>query len=75
VAILRGRRRSRHGTTTLFAGLQIVDGEVISQGKARHRRQEVVSGLIHLDANVLKDLALQLSTGNYVSYRHPEVKG
>src|SRR6202158_3423146 len=42
----------RHGTTTLFAALDIVDGGVISQCKPRHRHQEFLSFLKHLEANI-----------------------
>ena len=38
----------RHGTTTLFAALDIANGTVIGQCKARHRHQELLSFLNHL---------------------------
>ena len=50
----------RHGTTTLFAALDIVDGGVISQCKPRHRHQEFLSFLKHLDANIPADLEMHL---------------
>ena len=42
----------RHGTTTLFAALDIATGQVITQCKKRHRHQEFLAFLRHIDANV-----------------------
>ena len=42
----------RHGTTTLFAALDIATGRVITQCKKRHRHQEFLTFLRHIDANV-----------------------
>src|SRR3984893_14746944 len=64
----------RHGTTTLFAALDIVDGGVISQCKPRHRHQEFLSFLQHLDANMPADLELHLIADNYATHKHPKVK-
>ena len=64
----------RHGTTTLFAALDIVDGGVISQCKPRHRHQEFLSFLKHLDANISADLELHLIADNYATHKHPKVK-
>ena len=64
----------RHGTTTLFAALNIVDGGIISQCKPRHRHQEFLSFLQHLDANVPADLELHLIADNYATHKHPKVK-
>jgi transposase len=64
----------RHGTTTLFAALDIVDGGVISQCKPRHRHQEFLSFLKHLDANMPADLELHLIADNYATHKHPKVK-
>ena len=41
----------RHGTTTLFAALDIANGQVIAQCKPRHRHQEFLAFLRHLDAS------------------------
>src|SRR3970040_881435 len=43
---------TRHGTTTLFAALNIADGEVLTQCKRRHRHQEFLALLKHVDASV-----------------------
>jgi putative transposase len=42
----------RHGTTTLFAALDIANGQVFTQCKARHRHQEFLSFLRHIELNV-----------------------
>src|ERR1700681_1675945 len=41
----------RHGTTTLFAALNVLDGSVITQCKPRHRHQEFLEFLNHLNRN------------------------
>jgi transposase len=64
----------RHGTVTLFAALDIVTGGVISQCKPRHRHQEFLSFLKHLDDNTPAALALHLIADNYATHKHPRVK-
>jgi transposase len=64
----------RHGTTTLFAALDTVEGQVISQCKPRHRHQEFLSFLRHLDANTPAGLALHLVLDNYATHKQPKVK-
>lgn len=64
----------RHGTTTLFAALDIVDGDVMWQCKPRHRHQEFLSFLKHLDANVPARLDRHLIVDNYATHKHPKVK-
>ncbi len=64
----------RHGTTTLFAALNVLDGSVITQCKARHRHQEFLSFLNHLDRNVPAGLAVHLIADNYATHKHPRVK-
>lgn len=64
----------RHGTTTLFAALDRVNGAIISQCKPRQRHQEFLSFLKHLDANVPADLELHLIADNYATHKHPRVK-
>lgn len=54
----------RHGTTTLFAALNIATGTVIGQCKARHRHQEFLSFLKHLEKNVPADLDVHLVMDN-----------
>jgi transposase len=64
----------RHGTTTLFAALDVANGEVITQCKARHRHQEFLSFLRHIDANVPRDLDVHLIVDNYATHKHAKVK-
>jgi putative transposase len=64
----------RHGTTTLFAALDVANGEVISQCKARHRHQEFLAFLRHIDANVPQDLDVHLVIDNYATHKHAKVK-
>jgi putative transposase len=64
----------RHGTTTLFAALDVASGEVIAQCKPRHRHQEFLSFLRHIDANVPEDLDVHLIADNYATHKHPKVK-
>ena len=64
----------RHGTTTLFAALNVLDGAVITQCKPRHRHQEFVAFLNHLDHSVPADLEVHLIVDNYATHKHPRVK-
>ena len=64
----------RHGTTTLFAALDIAKGEVIGPCKPRHRHQEFVSFLNHLDRNVPKELDVHLILDNYATHKHAKVR-
>ncbi|HMF51485.1 MAG TPA: IS630 family transposase [Candidatus Saccharimonadales bacterium] len=64
----------RHGTTTLFAALEVKSGEVITQCKPRHRHQEFLSFLRHLDASVPATLDLHLIIDNYATHKHPKVR-
>lgn len=64
----------RHGTTTLFAALDVASGQVITQCKRRHRHQEFLAFLKHLDKNVPEELELHLIVDNYATHKHPKVK-
>ena len=64
----------RHGTTTLFAALNIVSGEVIAQCKPRHRHQEFLSFLRHLDRNIPDELDVHLIIDNYATHKHIKVR-
>lgn len=64
----------RHGTTTLFAALDIASGEVLTQCKARHRHQEFLTFLRHIDANVPEDLDIHLVVDNYSTHKHAKVR-
>jgi transposase len=64
----------RHGTTTLFAALNTLDGSVIGSCKERHRHEEFLSFLREIDRKTPKDLDLHLVLDNYATHKHPEVK-
>ena len=64
----------RHGTTTLFAALDVATGTVIGQCKARHRHQEFLSFLRHIEGNVPAALDVHLVMDNYGTHKHPKVR-
>jgi len=64
----------RHGTTTLFAALDIANGDVIAQCKPKHRHQEYLSFLKHVEDNVPRKLDIHLVVDNYATHKHPKVK-
>jgi putative transposase len=64
----------RHGTLTLFAALDLASGEVITQCKKRHRHQEYLQFLKHIDANVPKDMDIHLVVDNYATHKHQKVR-
>lgn len=64
----------RHGTTTLFAALDVATGNVIAQCKKRHRHQEFLQFLRHIDANVPADLDIHLVVDNYSTHKHQKVR-
>jgi len=64
----------RHGTTTLFAALDIATGQVLTCCKNRHRHQEYLQFLKQVDANVPPELGIHLVIDNYSTHKHPAVK-
>jgi len=64
----------RHGTLTLFAALDLATGEVIAQCKKRHRHQEFLQFLRHIEANVPKELDIHLVVDNYATHKHAKVR-
>jgi putative transposase len=64
----------RHGTTTLFAALNLLDGSVLAQCKPHHRHQEFLSFLRHIEANVPAELDLHVVVDNYATHKHPKVR-
>jgi transposase len=64
----------RHGTTTLFAALDIATGEVIGELHRRHRSSEFLQFLRTIDANVPVDLDVHLVMDNYGTHKTPSVK-
>ena len=63
----------RHGTTTLFAALDLATGTVISQCQRRHRHQEYLRFLREIDAQVPARFAMHLIVDNYATHKHPRV--
>jgi transposase len=64
----------RHGTTTLFAALNVLDGTVIGSCSSRHRHQEYLGFLRKLDRETPAELDLHLVVDNYATHKHPEVQ-
>ena len=64
----------RHGTTTLFAALDIASGRVIAPCKQWHRHQEFLAFLRLIDREVPADLGIHVVLDNYATQKHPPVK-
>ena len=64
----------RHGTTTLFAALNILDGSVIGACQPQHRHAEFIQFLERIDRSVSRRLAIHLVLDNYGTHKHPEVR-
>ena len=64
----------RHGTTNLFAALDVATGRVIGRIKRRHRSEEFVAFLREIDRNVPEDLEVHLIMDNYSAHKTEKVK-
>jgi transposase len=64
----------RHGTTTLFAALNTLDGTVIGDCMPRHRHQEFIRFLQLIDTKTPLDLNLHLIVDNYGTHKHQRVQ-
>lgn len=64
----------RHGTTSLFAALDVLTGKVISACKRQHRQQEFLSFLKQVEKQVPEDLEVHLILDNYATHKTPSVK-
>jgi transposase len=64
----------RHGTTTLFAALNVIQGTVITQCHPKHRHQEFLRFLDRIEASTDPVLDIHLIWDNYGTHKHPEVK-
>src|SRR6478609_8911811 len=64
----------RHGTTTLFAALDVATGKVIGQCMPRHRHQEWLRFLRRIDAETAKHLDVHLIADNYATHKHAKVQ-
>jgi transposase len=64
----------RHGTTTLFAALNLLDGTLIGKCHARHRHQEFIKFLKLIDRETPEKLDLHIILDNYATHKHKNVK-
>jgi transposase len=65
----------RHGTVTLFAALNYLDGKLISRTEARHTHIEWLRFLKQIDREAPKELDIHLIVDNYCTHKHQKVKG
>jgi transposase len=63
----------RHGVTTLFAALNVLDGKIIGQCMTRHHHQEFTRFLNVIDARVAKKKTVHVIVDNYAAHKHPKV--
>jgi transposase len=63
----------RHGTTTLFAALDVLTGAVIAECLPRHRHSEFLAFLRRIDREVPAGLAVHVILDNYATHKHPKV--
>jgi len=68
-AARRSHDYKRHGTTSLFAALDIATGQVIGKCFPRHRAAEFRRFLDEIEANVPKDLDVHLVMDNYATHK------
>jgi transposase len=64
----------RHGTTTLFAAMNVLDGTVIGQCQQRHTHAEWLKFLRKIDRETPKGKTLHLIADNYATHKHPAVQ-
>ena len=64
----------RHGTTTLFAALDVATGEILQDCKPQHRHQEFLVFLKQMERSVPPDLDMHVILDNYATHKHPTVK-
>jgi transposase len=63
----------RHGTTTLFAALNVLTGVVIGQCLPRHRHEEFLTFLRRVDREIPRRLQIHMILDNYGTHKHPDV--
>jgi transposase len=64
----------RHGTTTLFAALEVATGEVIHECMPRHRHQEFLKFLKRIEKSVEPELEIHVVLDNYATHKHEKVR-
>ena len=63
----------RHGTVTLFAALNYLNGKILAERAPRHRHQEWLRFLKGIDADVPAEFDVHLILDNYATHKHPKV--
>jgi transposase len=63
----------RHGVTTLFAALDVLEGKVIGQCMKHHRHQEFIRFLTVIDVRMPKKKTVHVIVDNYAAHKHPKV--
>ena len=63
----------RHGTTTLFAALNVASGEVVGRSYRRHRHHETLKFLKEVETAVPKDQEIHIILDNYSAHKHEKV--
>lgn len=74
IAERRTHDYARHGTTSLFAALDVATGEVIGELHRRHRSDEFLRFLRTIEANVPSALDIHLVMDNYGTHKTPKVR-
>jgi len=64
----------RHGTTTLFAALNILDGTVVSQCRSRHPHRDWMAFLGQIDRHTPAHKPIHVIADNYAAHKHPKVQ-
>ena len=65
---------TRHGTLTLFAALNYLDGKIISHTAQKHTHRQWLTFLKQIDQDTPDELDLHLIVDNYATHKHPRVK-
>ena len=64
----------RHGTTTLFAALNVLDGSIIGRCMQQHRHEEFIRFLNAVERTVPAGKRIEAVVDNYATHKHPKVK-
>lgn len=65
----------RHGTITLFAALNYLNGKILAQRAPRHRHQEWLAFLKQIEQETPKGMDIHVILDNYATHKHPKVMG
>ena len=64
----------RHGTTTLFAALDVATGTLLQNCMPHHRHQEFLKFMRQMERSVASELTIHVILDNYATHKHPNVK-